>query len=395
MYTFQTDYINPLSETQKLELGVRSYFKRNNSSNKVWNLDNPSGSFNTDTNLTNEYVIDDMINAAYGNYSGQTNWFNFQAGLRFEQSYYAGTIVNKNQRFSYAYPANAQTIMNSIFPGIYLSKKIGTGHELQLNFSRKINRPNFFQLMPFIMFADQQNIRIGNPQLRPEFINLAELNYNLIKGKVNWLPSLYLRQIENPITNIGYPIAPNSSILVNTFTNGSHAISYGWDNTIKLSNIKKLDITFNTNVFYTYITWNAGTQNFVNNGYSYLGKLNLNYKLPYDINTQLNATYEAPRIIPQGTTNAVYFMDLSFSKTIQMKWTFNFTISDVFNTKRMGSHYETAFYIQDLSRRRETRYFKLTVTYIFGKMDSSIMRKFRSMRKDNGGQGGAQDGLDF
>jgi hypothetical protein len=396
MYTFQTDYINPISETQKLELGVRSYFKRNLSANNVWNQNQISNSFDVDSILTNQYIIDDMINAAYVNYNGQTNWFNYQGGLRFEQSYYAGNIVNKNQKFSYMYPNSSGNIMKSIFPGIYLSKKFGTGQEIQMNFSRKINRPNFFQLMPFIMFADQQNIRIGNPQLTPEFINLAEINYNLIKGKINWLPSFYLRQTENPITNISYPLTPNSATLVNTFTNGSNAISYGWDNTIKATNIKKLDVTLNTNIFYTYITWNAGPMSFSNTGYSYIAKLNLSYKLPWDVNAQINGTYEAPKIIPQGTTNPVYFTDLSFGKTIKMKWTFNFTISDVFNTKRMGTHYETQFYNQDLSRRRETRFFKLSVTYMFGKMDSSIMRKFKSMRRGDGnGGGGNQDGLDF
>ncbi|MCC7050181.1 MAG: TonB-dependent receptor [Bacteroidia bacterium] len=395
MYTFQTDYVNPISDVQKVEFGVRSYFKRNHSINNVWNKNPLTSSFDADTTLTNNYSIDDMINAAYGNYSGQTDWFSYQTGLRFEQSYYAGTIVNKNQRFSYSYPNNASNIMKSIFPGLYLSKKFGTGQEVQLNFSRKINRPGFFQLMPFVMFSDQQNIRIGNPQLRPEFTNMAEVNYNLIKGKINWLPSLYLKRTENPITNISYPISPNSSVLINTFVNGSNAIFYGWDNTIKATNIKKLDVTFNSNLFYTYITWNSGTKMLSNSGYSYITKLNLSYKLPWDISTQINGTYEAPKIIPQGTTNPVYFMDFSLNKSIKMKWTINATISDVFNTKKMGMHYETPYYTQDLSRRRETRFYKISVTYIFGKMDSSIMRKFKSMRREGGNQGGNQDGLDF
>ena len=75
-------------------------------------------------------------------------------------------------------------------------------------------------------------------------------------------------------------------------------------------------------------------------------------------------------------------------------WIFNATLSDVFNTRVMGSHDETPYYIQDLSRRRETRYVKFSVTYLFGKMDASIFKRAKQM-KGMGQDGGNQDGLDF
>jgi len=67
-------------------------------------------------------------------------------------------------------------------------------------------------------------------------------------------------------------------------------------------------------------------------------------------------------------------MDISLNKMINTKWIFNLTLSDVLNTKRMGTSLETDFYTQDLFRRRETRYLKFSVTYLFGKFDSSIFK---------------------
>jgi hypothetical protein len=67
-------------------------------------------------------------------------------------------------------------------------------------------------------------------------------------------------------------------------------------------------------------------------------------------------------------------------------------LSDVFNTRRMGTHFETPYYNQDLSRRRESRYFRFTITYLFGKMDASIFKRGKQM-KGMGGQEGNQDGL--
>src|SRR5258708_25392589 len=146
-----------------------------------------------------------MVNAAYVNYSSRKWGINYQGGLRFEQSYYKGTITNKDSSFSYIYPQDLSTLQYSLFPAVYFSKKLPHNQEIQLNFSRKINRPNFMQLMPFIMMADNANIRIGNPQLRPEFHNLGELNYNIVYRQLNFLATAYTRYIQNPITNVAYP----------------------------------------------------------------------------------------------------------------------------------------------------------------------------------------------
>ena len=76
-------------------------------------------------------------------------------------------------------------------------------------------------------------------------------------------------------------------------------------------------------------------------------------------------------------------------------WIINATLSDVLNSRIMGFHYETPYYIQDLSRRREARFFRLSISYIFGKMDASIFKKAKQLRSMGEGQGGNQDGLDF
>jgi hypothetical protein len=76
------------------------------------------------------------------------------------------------------------------------------------------------------------------------------------------------------------------------------------------------------------------------------------------------------------------------------KWVVNATLSDAFNTRRMGTHYDTPSFIQDLSRRRESRFVRLTVTYLFGKMDASIFKRAKQTRS-NDNQQGSQDGLDF
>jgi hypothetical protein len=396
-YTFQMDYVNPISETQKLEMGIKAYYKSSVQSNTTSNATGTQDIYTKDSIMSNNYAITDMINAAYINYNDKLFWdIGYQAGLRFEQSYYYGDIINKKQTFSYNYPSSSDDLLKSIFPGIYFSKKFKGSNEIQLNFSRKIQRPNFFQLMPVVMFADKQNYRIGNPQLKPEFRNIAELNYNKTFTKGSYLASGYFRYEEQPITDVAYPSVEDPTVLVSTTINGKNAIRYGMEHTFKYTIFKNFDATFNVNAFYIYMRgFVVPTEPEVTaKGYAYNAKTTLSYKFPKSLTLQVNGNYESAKILLIGNSNPIYFMDVSLNKMIGVKWILNATVSDVFNSKRMGAHYQTPYYTQDLSRRRESRFFKFSVTYLFGKMDASIFKRGKQLRNLDSNQG-SQDGLDF
>ena len=396
-FVLQLDYTNPINETKKFEAGIKSYFKNSVSINDTKNAKITADNYIYDSVMSNHYIIDDMINAAYINYNSKTILgISYQAGLRFEQSYYKGTIKNKNQSFSYNYPSMAEDLLKSIFPGIYFSKKLVKNQEIQVNFSRKIQRPNFFQLMPFIMFADKQNYRIGNPQLKPEFKNIAEINYNNIFTNGSYLGSCYFRYEEQPITDVAYPSLSDPTVLVNTTVNGKNSIRYGLEHTFKYTLFKNLDATINLNAFYIYLNGIVvpTEPEVTTKGYAYNTKATLSYRFPKQLTLQVNGNYESPRILLLGYSLPIYSMDVSINKMVGTKWVINATLSDAFNTRRMGTNFQTPYYIQELSRRRESRYVRLTLTYIFGKMDASIFKRAKQM-KGSDSQQGSQDGLDF
>jgi outer membrane receptor protein involved in Fe transport len=388
-YIFQLDYVNPLTENSKLEAGIRSYYKPYQSENFTENYVFPTDSYEKDTILSNNYYIDDLINAAYINYMGKMWWsIKYQVGFRFEQSYYKGTIKDRDLEFSYSYPSSASNILNSIFPGIYFTKEVAKNQEMQLNFSRKLNRPNFFQLNPFIMGADNKNYRIGNPLLTPEFTNMGELNYNAWNDKFNLLTSLYFKLNENPITNYAAPSEADSTVLVNTFVNGKNSFFYGIDNALKLTLIKPLDITLSGNITYVALTSSDGLTK--NSGFNWDVRTNITYRLPADFTLQANGRYEAPRIILQGSQIPQYSVDFSINKSIKKKWNFSLALNDAFNTRRWGVNYNTPFYIQESSRRRETRFLRFNVSWNFGEQDASLFKKRNQKRP-----GGESQEMDF
>jgi hypothetical protein len=102
---------------------------------------------------------------------------------------------------------------------------------------------------------------------------------------------------------------------------------------------------------------------------------------------QINGSYEAPRIIPQGTINAIWFSDISCNLNINKKLSASATLSDVFNTKRYGTNYQSVSFNQDIIRRWETRYFRMNITWKFGEPDVSLFRRRNNSRRDPGSGG--------
>jgi ferric enterobactin receptor len=395
-FIFQLDYTNPINDSTKMEYGVRSSWNVRDQQ-FVNNLIDEKGAAFPIVDFTQDFLVKDYINAAYFNYGSRWKGINYQAGVRYEQSNLNATSRIAGKDFGYNYPSSANDIFKALFPSIYFSKKLKNTSEIQLNMSRKINRPDWMRMMPIIRQADRQNIQIGNPALKPEFINLIELNYNkLFKGN-NWLASVYFRDEQNTVVPVVYQSQADTAILINTFVNGTRGFRYGIDNTLKLEWNKKLEFTTNINAFKMYFK----TQDVERQGYALNGKVNLNYKFPKDYSVQASYNYESPRIFLQGTEQSNQFMDLAFKKDITLGnimpskrsspaanarlGSVTFSINDVFNTKRNLRYFETDYFTQNVQRRRELRFFKLTVQVFFGKPDASI---FKRKARPSGGEGG-------
>ena len=384
---FQVDYVIPIHDSSVVEFGGRAAYKISNSTFKARDFKYATFSFVNDSVLSNSFRIDDFISAAYVNYANKIGKIGYQAGLRFEQTYFVANLEETGETFSYIYPQGIDNLDKALFPSLYLSRKFNSKKEAQINFSRKIKRPGFMQLIPFIMFADRQNVQIGNPALAPEFVNLAEINYSQNFTKGSAFSSLYFRQTNGVITNFASPSPIDPEVLISTYINGDQLVDYGFEQTLRILPVKMLEATINANLFYTDISATQNQTVFRNSGFSWNVKTNLLLKLPASWNIQWNVNYEAPRFIPQGKMRAIYFTDLSINKSIGKKINIGFTASDMFNTKRFGTDISDPFYIQELSRRWESRYVRVNLTWKFGEPDFSIFRRRSSQRREPGSGG--------
>ncbi|MEJ7677323.1 MAG: outer membrane beta-barrel family protein [Segetibacter sp.] len=190
----QTDFVNPVTSKTKLETGVRAAIRSRTNNNDNFYFDKSISDYVVIPSATSNYTSDDNVYAAYLSITSSIKNFGYKLGLRAESSDYTGELTKSGEKFSNKYPV-------SLFPSIFLSQKLNDKQELQMSYTRRINRPNFFQLIPFIDYTDPLNITKGNPDLVPEFTNSLELSYSKTFEKNNMLlASLYYKKTTDLIT---------------------------------------------------------------------------------------------------------------------------------------------------------------------------------------------------
>lgn len=382
--TLQTDFVDPLSEDSKIEAGLRM-FRQNNAN--VYNAYSLNNATELKLPLSTNVRYNETVSAAYVTYSNKWKGIKFQAGLRGEYSKFNGELVDSAQNFGYRLPLDIGDVFDGLFPSLYLTRELSEGKELQINFSRRIRRPDFWQLNPFIDINDPLNIRQGNPQLRPEYTNSFELNYNHRYSNGNFLGSIYFRNNDDDITMFSdtitaeqYEKLNNAAIdrnaILNTFINAQFTNRMGAELTLNQS-FGKFEMVPSVNMQYRKVKAVVGHLNLSNQGFNWESKLIFNYKFGgvkgvlKNTSLQLTGQYESREVIPQGRKKEQYEADFALRKEFlkNRAAAVTFAVNDIFNSDRWGQIYDTENFYQDAYRRWNVRNFRINFSYRFGKND--------------------------
>jgi outer membrane receptor protein involved in Fe transport len=422
--TMQTDYVNPITSTKKVEMGVRAAIRDFTSFNDNYFM-SPSGVLVLIPGVNNRYQFNDEVFAGYTTWSQQFKKFTYQLGLRAESSQYTGELTTTKAKFSNKFPL-------SFFPSAFFTYKITDKQDMQLNYSRKINRPNFFQLIPFVDFTDSLNLSQGNPNLIPEFTNLVELSYQNQYGANNnsFLLTGYMRNTDNLITRYQYKTGnPNpakaDSVIINTYANANRSFTLGLELTGKNKIGKWWDLTTNVNLYNAALK--AGNiSGAVNSSlFSWFVKINNNFKLPKNYSIQLSGDYQAKTLLPpsssggggggrgggggmfgggggfgqqpasaQGYIKPQYGVDFSIKKEFLKNNAASLTlqVNDIFRTKLSATHSESIYFVQDNQRRRDPQVVRLNFNWRFGKFDISLFKR-KNLRGESEGMQNGMSGM--
>jgi ferric enterobactin receptor len=380
-YLAQLDYVHPLNDSSKIEMGFRSFTFGRDIQYFFNQQNNDTQAYKLLQNYSQDSDILETINALYFLYNHRLkHGITMEAGLRIEQSFLHGTSRFDNATFGYDYPkSDGDGWFQAFFPSFSLNKKFSEDAEIGFSLSRKVGRPNFRHLFVGVQANDRQNVTVGNPKIQPEFVNTAELNYSQNMGHLSWLASAYYIYEDHTIKPFTYPSETDPTILVTSVINAKADIQYGMDNTLKYSS-GAFTVTGNVNVFNFAIQ----TTTLENSAWVYRAKLNLAYRFPGNISANINVNRDSKTPGLQGYRLPIQAMDFAIRKSfLNNRASVVFSVNDVFNSRKQVSTFEQANIYQESMNRREVRFYKLTLQLPIGKANATFKKKDRKMEKSD------------
>ncbi len=367
------EYSNPISENASFEAGYNGDLNKVDLDFFGEIFDPMKNGFVTDMTRTNHFIYNESLHAVYATYSNTFGQFGVLGGLRVEQSFIKANLVSRDSVINNQY--------FNIYPTLHLSYKLSDIFQIQLNYSKRANRPEGDDLNPFPEYQDPRNIRAGNPNLKPEFIHSLEFGIQWQNDFLTIVPSLFYRSRFNRMTSV--TTALNDTTLLTTRENLSSDQSAGFEIVFSGSFGNFLTANLSTNAFYEQI--DATNLGFGANKstISWSGNMSCNVNLTSTTMLQINSNFRSSQLTPQGENKPNFVFNLGLRQDLfDEKLSLIFTMSDVFKTLKRETNLDTSWLIQATKNSRDSQIMYLGVTYHLGK--TSKKAKEKAIQYDNG-----------
>ena len=400
---YKLDYTQKIGQTQKVEAGLYGSWQQRLAPSRAWNLldgeEGLDGStiYNSVLIQFNDFNYKEWIAAMYATYGAKFGPFSMSLGLRGE---YTNTFVRTRDVEEESAWEESRRGYFQVYPTAFLSYAFPNNHELQANYTRRINRPRGRQINSFRDMSDSTNISFGNPLLDPEISSAVELNYLKTWDNHAISAGLYYRFSDNAIERVRYL---DNNVMFSTFENVSLRQSAGLEIVAKNKVTKWLNLTTTVNCYYAamdsvfYDTDLDGELDLLypfQQSFSWNARLMANFLIPMGWSAQLTGMYRSADVVAQGKMNSQYVVDLGVRKSfLDRKLNLALSIRDLLNSRRWANTTWGDNFWQYSSHEPRGTMFSLSLTYNFGNMRVKKQRP-QSGGMDMGGDG-MDEGMDF
>jgi outer membrane receptor protein involved in Fe transport len=359
----KTDYTHPLKNNAKFEVGLKSSYVETNNEANFFNIVN--GIDEIDFDKTNTFNYKENINAGYVNYNKQWKKWGLQIGIRAENTNVKGDQKGNAER-------NDSTFTRSyinLFPTSYLSYQANEKNQFSLSYGKRIDRPNYQSLNPFVLYIDNYTYEAGNPFLQPQITNNIELSH-LFMGFLN--------------TTLNY--SNTKDIFAQSFTQKDFATIVSQSNIGTRTNMgiainaqleaKKI---FSTNIYlnYSYDKYNGEVNGDPLNNQINMLLVNINnqFKFKKGWSAELSGWYRTKGIEGQIIVSPLSQVTFAAQKQIlKNKGTLKFSIRDIFYTNLPKGDISFSRTEAKFSNKRDNRILNLSFIYRFGKTYKPVIK---------------------
>lgn len=352
----KVDYTLPLGETNKFEAGYQSRLGNNDDNTEYYILNLLTNEYELQPEYSYKTEYARSIHSIYTLYAGENKNFGYQGGLRGEYTY---------RKISATGESEIPTIDRwDIFPTIHLSYNIPGENQIMGSYTRRIERPRGWYLEPFLTWSDAYNVRQGNPNLQPEYIDSYEIAY-IKKFNKNFISlESYYRITNNKIERVRTVYSEN--VMLNTIDNVGKDYSLGLEFMLSYQFFKWWEADLMANYYKYKVEGVLYDEDFSNESNNWSLRLNSTFNIKKNTKIQLNGSYDGPSADAQGTREGFFmlnaavrqdFLDKHFSAVLQLR--------DVLATAvREGTSEGPDFYSYD-KRTHKAPMLTITLSYRF------------------------------
>jgi hypothetical protein len=387
IYALKADLTYPINKTSKFEAGIKSSYVNSNNDMRFEFLTGDLQTRNIDPARTRDFLYKENINAGYLNYSKEIKKLSIQLGVRVENTIGKGTLLGKDL---------LDRNYTNVFPSVFLRQKLSAKHQLGMSYSRRIDRPSYEDLNPFLYFLDPYTFQQGNEFLLPQFTNAFELTHTFMDAisttfnysRTNGVMTQVLQQnnalkLTNVTTiNIGYvdnvgiafsvPVPITKWWFSNTYLNlyNNHYVGDIPKTTI--------DANGNSNTIYQPLDARATT---------YQVNITNQFTLPKKFSLELSGFYQSPFV--EGQLVGKPMGQISFGiqkKVLKDKATIKLNVNDIFWTNQFRGNFAFNDIDVQIQNKWESRVARMTFTYRFGNNKVASARQRQTALEDEKGR---------
>lgn len=368
IWSGKIDYTYPFSEKTKLETGIKSAYVITNNDFIQENLIH--NKWINDVDYSNSFNYKEVINAAYANFHHKFKGLNLQIGLRAE--------VTNSEGYSPSAQSKVKRNYVDLFPSVSLTKAINEDHEFGLTYNKRIDRPDYQSLNPFVYFADLYTFSQGNPYLNPQYTHSFDFNYNY---KQKWSATIGYSNTKDVITTtlINDLVKKTLFILEQNLASQQH---YNLNIGAPITITKWWETNNDFTLYYTkFKSPNLMGNPFSSGKLSYILNTSQSFSITKAINGELAMDYQSAQVYGTYAVKPLYGIDLGLSKAFAGKRAnLKLAVNDVFNMRK--ANIKSAIPLQDyqLYQKQESRIFRLSFSYNFG---SSAIKAVRERSKSS------------
>ncbi len=368
IYTVKIDHERPLLKGQ-FGAGIKlAYVKTDNDFN-FFNV--VEGEDVVDVDRTNFYTYTENVNAAYTTYSRQFGKWGMQLGLRAEQTNSEGDLKALKE----VNDENVKRDYFNLFPSGGVTYTANEKHSLQLNFSRRLDRPNYQDLNPFEYRLDELTFQKGNPFIRPQYSNNIQFSHTFMQMVNTSLSFSHTSDLIERIVDVS-EVNPNAAFI--TWKNLAEQNNYSLNIGSPMPITKWWNGYVNLSGYRTDINADLGEGKIVDAKiHAFNGYMQHTFTLPKDINIEVSGWYSSPSI--WGGTfkmEQMWAVDAGISKKLlKGKANLKLSVNDIFYSQKWSGESNFGDLFMTVHGRGDSRRFRASFSYNFGNEQVKDARK--------------------